>query len=413
MARFRHAFPPYEDQVVLIMTSRFLPYGRQTIDDDDIDAVVAALRSDFLTTGPLVEDLEKAFAAATGAPYAVVVNSGTAALHLASTALGLGPGDVAIVPTMTFVGTANAVRMTGADVMLADVGHDDGLMNSDTFLAAIDRAAGKRLRAALPVHLNGRLCDIGGLRVIADRHGISLIEDACHSLGVPGAGKAAASRAACFSTHPVKAITTGEGGVVVTREESLAEHVRRLRSHGITRNAGEFLERDMAFDASTANPWYYEMQELGWNYRLPDVLCALGLSQLKKLDRFWRRRCEIAALYDEILTPLAPMLRPAPRGEAPHGLHLYVVLVEFDGLRTTRARFMKELRDQGIATQVHYIPVHRHPYYRSLYGEQQFEGADAYYARCLSIPIFPTMTDSEVERVGGELARLVGGRTFT
>lgn len=411
MARCCRTFRPAEVQVVLIMVSRFLPYGRQTIEDDDIDAVATALRGDFLTTGPLVEEFEKAFAAATGASHAVVVNSGTAALHLACSAVGLGPGDAAIVPTMTFVGTANAVRMTGADVVLADVGCDDGEINCDTFLAAIDRAAGKRVRAALPVHLNGRLCDMSGLGTIADKYGISLIEDSCHALGVPDVGKTEGSRAACFSTHPVKAITTGEGGIVVTKVESLAERVRHLRSHGITRSAGHFVERDMAFDAGVANPWYYEMQELGWNYRLPDVLCALGISQLKKLDRLWRRRCEIAAIYDRILSPLAPALRPAPRGGAAHGLHLYVVLVEFELLRTTRARFMKELRDQGIATQVHYIPVHRHPYYRRLYGEQKLDGADTYYSRCLSIPIFPTMTDADVERVGEALTRLVSGKT--
>ncbi len=394
------------------MADRFLPYGRQTIEDDDVDAIAVALRSDLLTTGPLVEEFEKAFAASTGASHAVVVNSGTAALHLAALALDLGPGDLAIVPTMTFVGTANAVRMTGADVLLADVGSNDGLMNCETFGAAIDRAAGRHVRAAFPVHLNGRLCEVDGLKAMADRHGISLVEDSCHALGVPGVGEAAASRAACFSTHPVKAITTGEGGVVVTKEERLAERMRRLRSHGITRNSGEFAKRDMAFDEGMANPWYYEMQELGWNYRIPDVLCALGISQLKKLDRLWRRRCEIAASYDRILSPLAPILRPAPRGSAPHGLHLYVILVEFASLRMTRARFMSELRGQGIATQVHYIPVHQHPYYRSLYGEQKFEGADSYYSRCLSIPIFPTMTDADVERVGAALARLVSGKKF-
>lgn len=395
------------------MADRFLPYGRQTIEDDDVDAIAAALRSDFLTTGPLVEEFEKAFAASTGASHAVVVNSGTAALHLAALALDLGPGDLAIVPTMTFVGTANVVRMTGADVLLADVGSNDGLMNCETFAAAIDRAAGRPVRAAFPVHLNGRLCEMDGLKAVADRYGISLVEDSCHALGVPGVGEAGASRAACFSTHPVKAITTGEGGVVVTREEQLAERMRRLRSHGITRNSGEFVERDIAFDEGAANPWYYEMQELGWNYRIPDVLCALGLSQLKKLDRLWRRRCEIAASYDRILAPLAPVLRPVPRGNAPHGLHLYVILVEFDSLQMTRARFINELRDQGIATQVHYIPVHRHPYYRSLYGEQKLGGADSYYSRCLSIPIFPTMTDADVERVGVALTRLVSGKTLS
>jgi UDP-4-amino-4,6-dideoxy-N-acetyl-beta-L-altrosamine transaminase len=393
------------------MSVQFLPYGRQTVEDDDVGAVAAALRGDFLTTGPRVEEYERAFARATGAVHAVACNSGTAALHLAILAENLGPDDTAIVPTMTFLATANAVRMTGADVEFADVDPDSGLMTPNTFEAAKKRASAhhRRVKAALPVHLNGQLCDMRGLAAVAQANGIALIEDACHSLGVKDIGATPHSRMACFSTHPVKAVATGEGGVVTTSDARLAERMRSLRSHGMVREPSAFTDRELAFEDGKANPWYYEMPEVGWNYRLPDILCALGVSQLAKLDRFHRRRIEIAATYDRLLAPLAPVLRPVVHGNNPHGWHLYAVLIDFRALGTTRARAMTALRAQGIGTQVHYIPVHMQPYYRRRYGNQSLPGAEAYYSRCLSIPIYPAMTDDDVHRVAQALARLVRG----
>jgi UDP-4-amino-4,6-dideoxy-N-acetyl-beta-L-altrosamine transaminase len=393
------------------MDRRMLPYGRQTIEDDDLAAVAAALKSDFLTTGPLVEAFERDFAAAAGAKEAIACNSGTAALHLAALAAGLGPGDAAIVPTLTFLATANVVRMTGAEVVFADVDPDSGLMTAETFSEALDRAkkAGKRVKAALPVHLNGRLCD---MRLIADEAGrdnIVLIEDACHALGVPSIGATLHSHFACFSTHPVKAIATGEGGVVTTADAAAAARMRKLRTHGMVHAPEEFEYRDEGFENGAKRPWYYEMPEVGWNYRIPDVLCALGISQLKKLDRFVSRREEIAKRYDRLLAPLAPVLKPVPRGNAPHGLHLYAVLIDFEKIGMSRATFMDALRAGAIGTQVHYIPVHRQPYYKKRYGAQTLPGADAYYARCLSIPLYPTMQDGDVERVAGALERLVKG----
>jgi UDP-4-amino-4,6-dideoxy-N-acetyl-beta-L-altrosamine transaminase len=393
------------------MSRRMLPYGRQTIEDDDLAAVAAALKSDFLTTGPLVETFERDFAGAVGAKHAVACNSGTAALHLAVLALDLGPGDVAIVPTLTFLSTANVVRMTGAEVIFADVDPDTGLMTAATFEAALQHAknTGKRVKAALPVHLNGRLCDMRLLADIATRENIALIEDACHALGVPDVGATPHSDFACFSTHPVKGIATGEGGVVTTSDAVAASRMRKLRSHGMVHAPEEVENHDEGFENGAKRPWYYEMPEVGWNYRIPDVLCALGISQLKKLNRFIKRREEIAERYDRLLAPFAPTLKPVPRGNAPHGLHLYAVLIDFDKIGTTRAQFMNALRAEDIGTQVHYLPVHRQPYYSKRYGAENLRGADAYYRRCLSLPLFPSMDDEDVERVASTLGRLTRG----
>jgi UDP-4-amino-4,6-dideoxy-N-acetyl-beta-L-altrosamine transaminase len=392
------------------MAQGFLPYGRQTIEDDDVAAVAAALRSDFLTTGPKVAEFEQAFAAATGAAHAVASNSGTAALHLAAMAIDLGPGQAAVVPAVTFLATANVVRMTGAEAVLADVDPDTGLLTPATFAAALDRAAagGLKVTAALPVHLNGQVCDMPGLAELAEAKGIALVEDACHALGAADAGATRHSRLACFSTHPVKGIATGEGGVTTTADPGLDRRMRELRSHGMVRDADRFLNQDLAFDDNTPNPWYYEMHEIGWNYRIPDVLCALGLSQLPKLPRFFARRREIAARYDRLLAPLAPRLRPVPRTGAPHGWHLYAVLVDFAGLGTTRRRAMEALRARGVGTQVHYLPLHLQPYYRDRYGDLDLPGARTYYERCLSIPFYPGMTDADADRVAEALGEIAG-----
>jgi UDP-4-amino-4,6-dideoxy-N-acetyl-beta-L-altrosamine transaminase len=390
------------------MRDDFLPYGRQTIDADDIAAVAEALRSDFLTTGPRVGAFEQAFAAATGASHAVACNSGTAALHLASLALDLKDGTAAVVPAITFLSTANAVRMTGAEVVFADVDADTGLLTPETLAAACQRTD-LELFAAFPVHLNGQVCDVESLAEAGKRNGLQLIEDACHALGVEGIGGTPHSAAACFSTHPVKAIATGEGGVVTTRDAELAARMKRLRSHGMSRDAQTFEDRALAFDGPTPNRWYYEMGEVGWNYRLPDILCALGIAQLKKLARFHERRQEIAALYERLLGPLAPALRPVSPANGVHGWHVYVIHIDYAGLGTTRERLMKTLADERIGSQVHYIPLHWQPYYRKRYGSLSLPGAEAYYERCLSIPMFPAMGDEDVERVAAALTRIVKG----
>lgn len=384
----------------------FLPYGRQTIEADDIAAVVAALNGDFLTTGPIVGEFERGFAAAVGAQHAVSCNSGTAALHLSTMALGLGPGDAAVVPSVTFLATANAVRYVGAEVIFADVDPNTGLMRPADLSAALSRAGSLKVRAALPVHLNGQSAEMPALAALASPENIALVEDACHALGDPGVGACASSAMACFSTHPVKAIAMGEGGVVTTNDPVLAERLSRYRNHGMSRDAAGFINRDLAFAADgSANPWYYEMAEPGYNYRAPDVLCALGLSQLKKLDRFITRRRQLAALYDRALGALAPLVNRVPKvAWSEHAYHLFAVLIDFAAAGLDRAEVMHRLRSAGIGSQVHYLPVHRQPYYRQRYGMISLPGADAYYSRCLSLPMFPTMADADVNRVVDALA---------
>lgn len=387
--------------------SQFLPYGRQTIGDDDIAAVAAALRGDLLTTGPAVGRFEDAFAIAAGAAHAVASNSGTAALHLAALALNLGPGDGAIVPSVTFLATANAVRMTGAEVEFSDVDPDTGLMRPADLAAAVARgkARGWRMRAAFPVHLNGQVCDMSALADVARPLGLALIEDACHALGVADIGSCRHSFAAAFSTHPVKAIATGEGGVTTTADPDVARRMRALRSHGMERDPARFTNHAAAFDGDVPNPWYYEMPEFGWNYRLPDILCALGLAQLRKLAQFQARRRAIATTYDRLLAPLAPRLRPVADGKAANGWHLYAVLVDFKAIGMSRRRFMEALRVDNIGTQVHYQPVHTQPYYVDRYGVVDLPGAARYSARCLSIPFYPTLTLGDVGRVASALDR--------
>lgn len=393
--------------------SPFLPYGRQTIEDDDIAAVVAALHSDYLTTGPLVDRFETALARAVGAREAVVCNSGTAALHLAVKAVGLARGETCIVPALTFVATANCVRYEGGEVVFADVDPQTGLMTPDTLAEALGRTAGARVRAVLPVHLAGYPVDLPAVRGLAEAAGAVVIEDAAHALGTRTArgpvGGCADSVAACFSFHPVKTICTGEGGAVTTNDPALAARLRRDRSHGVTRAPDEFVGLDDAFDAGVANPWWYEQTELGWNYRLPDVLCALGLAQLDKLARFVARRRDLAALYRQALSGLAPLVRPVPAPSGQAALHLFQVLIDFDAVGLSRRMVMEGLRARGVGTQVHYIPVPRQPYYRDRYGPQHLPGADAFYGACLSLPLYPAMDDGDPARVAAALASVLGG----
>lgn len=387
-----------------------IPYGRQTIDDDDIAAVTEVLRGEMLTGGPAVARFEAALASAVEAPHAIACSNGTAALHLAVLALDLGPGDVVIVPTLTFLATANAVRLAGAEVLFADVDPDTGLMTPQTLRDALARFDGEgAVRAVIPVHLNGQSCAMPGIAEIAAENGLAVIEDACHALGGTqvnaeqraAVGATAWSSMACFSFHPVKAIAMGEGGAVTTRDPGLARRLKQLRSHGMTRDPSDFTQQDQAFDESDqANPWYYEMPEVGLNYRACDLQCALGESQLRKLPAFLERRRALAARYDKLLTDRANYLRPVPRSQPEtDGWHLYPVLIDFAALGISRAKVMGRLRDAEIGTQVHYIPVHRQPYYRSLYPGLTLPGADSYYERCLSLPLFPAMRDEDVDNI--------------
>ena len=387
----------------------FLPYGRQCVDEDDIAAVADVLRSDWLTTGPAVERFETALAATCGAGHAIACSNGTAALHLAVLAAGLGPGDKAIVPSVTFLATANAAHYVGAEVIFADCDPDSGLMEAEHFAEALERA-GPGVKAVLPVHLAGQCGDLPAISELACQHDIMVIEDAAHAIGsryrrggneeLP-IGCGADGLFACFSFHPVKTMTMGEGGAVTTNDARLAERLTRFRSHGMSRNATSFENAELAFAGDgTPNDWYYEMAEPGFNYRATDLQCALGLSQLAKLPRFVERRLDLVRQYDRLLGDLAPQVRPIARNsDCLPAWHLYVVLIDFDGLGLERGEVMRRLRAAGIGTQVHYIPVHLQPFYHRQNAGLRLPGADAYYARALSLPLFPEMTEADVERV--------------
>ena len=400
-----------------MVTPAFLPYGRQVIEDDDIAAVTAALRADYLTTGPTVELFERAFAGEVGAAHAVACNSGTAALHLATMALGLGADDWMIVPSLTFLATANAARYVGAEVEFADVDPDTGLLTEATLAEALARAqrAGRSVKAVSVVHLGGRIAPVRAIAALA--RDLPIVEDACHALGTTyddGGSQARVGdqrhgKLATFSFHPVKTIAVGEGGMITTNDAALAARMRLARNHGMTRDPDAFSDIVAAVSPDgKINPWYYEMPEPGYNYRLPDILCALGLSQLAKLKRFIARRRALAAQYDAALASLAPLVRPVPpvAGCNP-ALHLYVVLIAFDRIGLSREQVMMRLRERGIGSQVHYIPVHRQPYYRKRYGDLALPGADAYYRRALSLPLFPSMSDDDVRRVVDALGEIV------
>jgi UDP-4-amino-4,6-dideoxy-N-acetyl-beta-L-altrosamine transaminase len=376
------------------MAGPVLPYGRQTIEDDDIAAVAEALRDDFLTTGPRVEQFEHAFAETVGARHAVACANGTAALHLAMLALDVQPGETVVAPSITFLATANCARYVGAEVVFADVDPTSGLMTPETLDEALSRLQGRRLRAVLPVHLRGDTVDLPRLSAMAGEAGAVLVEDAPHALGstmtygnvAERAGDARHSAMATFSFHPVKTIATGEGGMVTTNDAGLAERLRIMRSHGMVR-------------PPDADPWVYEMPEPGFNYRLPDVLCALGISQLAKLPRFAARRRALAQAYAAALAPLAPVVRIAERPPwSDPVLHLVCVLIDFAAAGRTRRQVMEAMRARGVGSQVHYIPVHTQPYYRARYGELRLPGAEAWYARCLSLPLYPAMSDKDVSR---------------
>lgn len=389
------------------MTTSLNSYGRQFIEDDDVDAVSAVLRGEMLTTGPAVEAFERAFAERVGAAETIVCNSGTAALYLAARGAGLRPGDAVIVPTITFVATASANVLAGIDVVFADVDPDTGLMGVEHAAAALDRAKTARIKAIFPVHLAGQVADPIALARFAEENGLAVIEDACHAVGTrygnerTPVGSCRHSTAACFSFHPVKAIAMGEGGAVTTNDSALAKQARLCRNHGMSRDAAAFTNIDFAHAGDgSANPWYYEVDEISHNFRASDINCALGLSQLRKLDRFLAIRKRLVARYRARLASLAPMVRPVPEGNASEtGWHLFCVLIDFETLGLERKVVMERLRTKGIGTQVHYIPVHLQPFYRRHYPTPHLPGALAYYRRTLSLPLFASMTEADVDQV--------------
>jgi perosamine synthetase len=386
-----------------------IPYGRQSIDDDDIAAVVAQLKSDWLTQGPTVARFEAALAAYLGAKYVVAVSSGTAALHIASLAAGFGPGDVGVTSPITFVASANCLLYAGGRVALADVEEATALISPERLAARCAELAarGTPPKVLVPVDFAGQPADLPAIRSIADRYGALVIEDAAHALGASYQHDGQSYRAAdgrhadmaCLSFHPVKHITTGEGGAVTTNDATLYRRLCDLRTHGITKDPARLGRND--------GPWYYEQQSLGFNYRICDVQCALGVSQLGKQERFVERRRAIARAYDVALTrdPLRSALRPlAIVPGRTSAYHLYVVrLVQRPGetlaaLNGRRRALFDGLRARDIAPQVHYIPVHHQPVHAGL-ADGTLGNADAYYAGCVSIPMYPAMTDAAIEQV--------------
>ena len=387
-------------------SSPVIPYARQWIDDDDVAAVCRVLRSDFLTQGPAIEAFEQALCHVTGAAHAVVVASGTAALHLACLGLGFGPGRTGVTSPITFAASANCFLYSGGVAAFADVNAETGLITPESLEDRLGRLSADGVAPGIVIAVSMAGCpgDLAGLATVCGRHGWTLVEDAAHSLGaeyrgaegaVYHSGSCAHSRAAILSFHPVKHVCAGEGGAILTQDAGLAGHLRRLRTHGIEkpsindRPAGE-------------GDWFYEQRELGFHYRMTDIQAALGLSQLGKLPAFLHRRRELARRYAEALAaePFDRVLR-APAFEAGHAYHLYVVHFRTSELR--RAAY-DHLAARGIRTQVHYIPVYRHPHYQRMCGPLSLPGAEAWYRGCLSLPMYPALSDEDQSRVLEALA---------
>lgn len=389
-----------------------LPYSRQSIDDKDIAAVVDVLKSDWLTTGPKVDEFEKAFAGAVDAKYAIAVSSGTAALHCAMYALNVGPGDEVIVPVMTFAASANCILYQGATPVFVDVEPDTLLIN----IKEVEAKITERTKAIIAVDYAGQPCDYNELQSISDLYGVPIIADACHALGGKYHGKfywgqpvGSLADLNVFSLHPVKHITTGEGGIITTDNHHFAERMRIFRNHGIPSSH------------ATRKSWFYEMVDLGYNYRLTDIQCVLGISQLRESQfKYWvERRRNIAATYDKSLLEIdaiSPLINKAigPNKATGHAYHLYVVQLDLDKLiwpsHFGRFAIYDALRAEGIGVNVHYIPVHLHPYYRAKLGTRigLAPVAEAAYERILSLPIFPTMTNQDISDVVQALQKVLG-----
>lgn len=389
-----------------------IPYGRHHIDAEDIAAVVDILSGKQLTQGPMVDAFEEAVAAYVGARHALAVSSGTAALHLAAMAAGVGPGRRLITSPITFVASANAALYCGGGIGFADIDPATANMSPE----ALERALADHpdTAAVIPVHFGGLPCDMEAIARIARARGAIVIEDAAHALGARQAdgtqvGSCSNSDMTCFSFHPVKAIAAGEGGMITTNDTALYRRLLRLRSHGINKLDDPFQAPDSATENGQPNPWYYEMQELGYHYRITDIQCALALSQMKKLDTFIARRRTLARTYDAAFAGFRH-LRPAqPAARERSGLHIYVLRIDFAAIGSSRGDVMRALRARGIGSQVHYIPVPIQPHYARLgYGPADCPAAMSFYAEALSIPLFYDLTDAQQAEVIAALRDIVG-----
>jgi UDP-4-amino-4,6-dideoxy-N-acetyl-beta-L-altrosamine transaminase len=388
-----------------------IPYGRHHIDEADIQAVVDVLRRGELTQGPTVEAFERAVADYVGARYAVAVSSCTAGLHLAAMAAGVGPGTALVTSPITFVASANAALYCGAQPLFADIDPDTVNMSPASLRDTLQRHS--NVRAVIPVHFGGLPCDMPAIHEVAAAAGVIVIEDAAHAIGATypdgtRVGCCAHSLMTVFSFHPVKAIASGEGGMITTNDTGVYRRLLRLRSHGINKLDDVLQAPEQSSTNGVRDPWYYEMQELGYHFRITDIQCALGLSQFGKLDMFLSRRRALVRTYDAAFAG-SQVLRPAQTtGREASGHHIYVARLDFEALGTTRHAVMKALRAKGIVTQVHYIPVPAHPHYRRLgFRPEDYPAAAVYYSQALTIPLYFDLTDQEQQLVITSVTALV------
>lgn len=363
-----------------------IPYGKQTIEQDDIQAVVDVLQSDFLTTGPKIAEFEQTVADYVGAKYAVAISNGTSALHAACFAAGIGPGDEVITTPLTFAASANCVLYCGGTPVFADVDPKTYNIGPED----IRRKITDRTKAIIAVHLAGQPCDMDAIHSIAREHGLIVIEDGAHALGSVYKGKKVGSMSdmTTFSFHPVKPITTGEGGMIVTDKEDFYKKMVLFRSHGITRDDSMMTRND--------GPWFYQQFDLGYNYRITDIQCALGCSQMKKLDRFLARRKEIVARYNEAFADCDNIITPYQLSDTESGWHLYIVQVK----NCDRRQVFEAMREKGIGVNVHYIPVYMHPYYQEHgYENVHCANAEEIYSHIISLPLYPGLTSEQQDYV--------------
>ena len=379
-----------------------IPYGRQAISEADIEAVVRVLRSDWLTQGPEVPAFEKAVAEYCGARHAVAANSGTSALHLACLALGVGPGDLVWTSAITFAASANCALYCGAGVDFVDIDPRTYNMSAEALAAKLERAkaAGKLPRVVIPVHLCGQPCDMAAIHALAQQYGFRIIEDASHAIGARYRGEPVGncrySDIAVFSFHPVKVITTAEGGLATTHDPALAKRMQLLRTHGITRDAG-----DMTREPD--GPWYYEQVALGFNYRMTDVQAALGSSQMTRVDEFVAARRRLAARYDDLLSGV-PAQTPGQHADAASAWHLYVIRLQLGSARRSHREIFVSMRNAGIGVNLHYIPVYRQPYYAGLgLSGGGCPEAERYYGEAMTLPLYPGLTNAQQDRVARAL----------
>ncbi|SHE57149.1 UDP-4-amino-4,6-dideoxy-N-acetyl-beta-L-altrosamine transaminase [Clostridium fallax] len=372
------------------MCNKFIPYGRQNIENDDIEEVIKALKSDFLTTGPYVKDFEEAIAKYVGCKYAVTFSNGTAALHGACFAAGIKEGDEVLVTPMTFAASSNCILYMGAKPVFVDVDPITGNIDVNK----IEEKITSRTKAIIPVDYTGHPVDIDKIMDIAEKYNLIVIEDAAHALGSKYKGIKVGNKAHMteFSLHPVKPITTAEGGIITTNDDKLYKKLLLFRSHGITRDESLMIKNE--------GPWYYEQLELGYNYRLPDLNCALGLSQLKKLDRFIERRRKIVERYNEAFKNIDSFEIPFEESYSTSGYHIYVIKLNLDKITYSRLEVFNKLREEGLGVNVHYIPVYYHPYYKKIgYNKGLCEEAEKFYERIITLPLYPAMSDDDLNFV--------------